>query len=147
MNADFVAVQNYEREIYDANGRVPHGADEELTECGYPYCPEAVSSVVRRVHKETGLPVMVTENGIATQDDSRRIDFIREAVTGLHAAVEDGVPLLGYIYWSSLDNLEWAMGFDKHFGLIAVDRETMHRRVKPSCRYLGTIAQNNGLFQ
>jgi len=147
MNADFAAVQNYEREIYDANGRVPHGAEEELTECGYPYCPEAVSSVVRRVHKETGLPVMVTENGIATQDDSRRIDFIREAVTGLHAAVEDGVPLLGYIYWSSLDNLEWAMGFDKHFGLIAVDRETMHRTVKPSCRYLGRIAQNNGMTE
>lgn len=146
MNADFAAVQNYEREYYDAKGRMAASAGTELTECGYPYCPEAVSAVVRRVHRETGLPVMVTENGIATQDDTRRIDFIREALTGLQAAIGDGVPLLGYIYWSAMDNLEWAMGFSKHFGLIAVDRQTMKRTIKPSCRYLGAVAQANAIL-
>ena len=145
MNADFAAVQNYEREIYDADGRVQPPVGTELTECGYPYCPQAVSAVVRRVHAETGMPVLITENGIATQDDARRIDFIREALTGIHEAIEDGVPVLGYTYWSTMDNFEWAMGYSKHFGLIAVDRETMRRTVKPSGRYLGRIAQANAL--
>ena len=145
MNADFAAVQNYEREIYDADGRVQPPVGTELTECGYPYCPQAVSAVVRRVHAETGMPVLITENGIATQDDARRIDFTREALTGIHEAIEDGVPVLGYTYWSTMDNFEWAMGYSKHFGLIAVDRETMRRTVKPSGRYLGRIAQANAL--
>ena len=88
---------------------------------------------------------MVTENGIATQDDSRRIDYTRGALEGLHACIEDGIELLGYQHWSALDNYEWASGFRPTFGLIAVDCETFVRTPKPSLAWLGEVARRNGL--
>lgn len=91
------------------------------------------------------VPVFVTENGIATADDTRRIAYTDAALRGLHAAIEDGVEVLGYEHWSALDNYEWASGFRPTFGLIAVDRETFVRTPKPSQAWLGGVARANGL--
>lgn len=91
------------------------------------------------------VPVFVTENGIATADDTRRIAYTDAALRGLHAAIEDGIEVLGYEHWSALDNYEWASGFRPTFGLIAVDRETFVRTPKPSLAWLGGVARANGL--
>ena len=83
--------------------------------------------------------LIVTENGIATDDDKRRCDFIREAYAGVIAAKAMGVKVNGYCYWSLLDNFEWQAGYAKTFGLIAVDRRTMERRPKESLAVLGGL--------
>jgi beta-glucosidase len=93
----------------------------------------------------SGCPVLVTENGIGTEDDSRRIAFTRRALEGVLAAIGDGVDVRGYIHWSLLDNFEWLEGYRPKFGLVAVDRATQARRPKPSGYWLGDVAKNNAL--
>ena len=87
---------------------------------------------------------MVTENGIDAADDAERERFIPEAIASVEAARKDGVPVLGYIHWSLLDNFEWFSGYGPKFGLVAVDRQTFKRTVKPSAKRLGAIARAGG---
>ena len=91
------------------------------------------------------MPVMVTENGIATADDSRRIAYTQGALEGIHSAIADGIEVIGYQHWSALDNYEWAAGFAPTFGLIGWDRETFVRTPKPSAKWYGGVARANGL--
>ena len=81
----------------------------------------------------------MTENGIATADDTRRIAYTEGALDGLASAVADGVDVRGYLHWSILDNYEWGH-WGPTFGLIAVDRTTFVRTPKPSLRWLGQRA-------
>ena len=78
-------------------------------------------------------------------DDAERVEFITEGLRSLHQVIADGIPLLGYIHWSAFDNFEWASGYAMQFGLIAVDRATQERTVKPSGRFLGEISRANRL--
>jgi beta-glucosidase len=89
------------------------------------------------------VPIYITESGVATGNDNRRIDYIRRSLEGLLRCVADGIDVRGYIHWSLLDNFEWIMGYRPKFGLIAVDRTTLERTVKPSAHYLGEIARQN----
>src|SRR5674476_334477 len=122
----------------------PPTADQ--TDMGYEYRPQAVAATVRRVaDRFPGKDIVVTEHGIATDDDARRVAFIAEGLTALHAVIEDGIPLRGYVHWSAFDNFEWALGYRMHFGLIGVDRATQGRRVKPSAWFLGEVARTGVL--
>ncbi len=107
--------------------------------------PEALGNTVEYIHEQTGKPVFVTENGLETEDDERRIWYIDEALKGLHGAIERGVPVLGYIHWTLLDNFEWTRGYAPKMGLAAVDRTTFARTPKPSAAHLGAIARRNAV--
>jgi beta-glucosidase len=125
---------------------VSHDPHVRTTQMGYEFRPQAVAATVRRAAQLLpGKPIVVTEHGIATAEDAERIEFITEGLRSLHAVIEDGIPLLGYIHWSAFDNFEWASGYAMKFGLIAVDRETQERTVKPSGRFLGEISRSNRL--
>ena len=114
------------------------------TQMGYEYRPEAVAATVRRVAEVLpGMPIVVTEHGVATADDAERIEFIARGLAALHETIEDGIPLRGYIHWSAFDNFEWASGYDMKFGLIGVDRATQVRTPKGSAAFLGGIARTN----
>ncbi len=110
---------------------------------GYAYRPEALEHAIRRAAHLTGLPIYVTENGIATEDDARRCDFVDVALRGVEACLADGLDVRGYFYWSLFDNFEWFFGYRPTFGLVAVDRETQVRTAKPSARRLGERASAN----
>ena len=143
---DFVGVQAYTRTYIGPEGPLPVAEDVETTLTGWEFFPQALELGVRSAFNLSGgVPVLVTENGIATADDTRRIAYTDGALRGLHAAIADGVEVLGYQHWSALDNYEWASGFRPTFGLIAVDRETFVRTPKPSLGWLGNVAKNNGL--
>ena len=141
---DFVGVQCYTRHRFDADGPVPPEEGVELTQMGYEFWPEALEASIRKAHSTSGLPVLITENGVATQDDTRRQVYVEEALRGVKQCLKDNIPVLGYTYWSALDNFEWMLGYRPTFGLLAVDRETQARTVKPSARWLGEAAMSNG---
>ena len=107
--------------------------------------PASLEGAVRYAHQATGRPVLVTEHGLGTTDDRQRAAFIPPALAGLKRAMDDGVPVLGYIHWSLLDNFEWYFGYAPHFGLVEVDRATFRRTPKPSAAILGAIARGNRL--
>lgn len=142
---DFVGTQSYTTQSVDANGVVPHPESPDNTLTGWAYRPDALGIALRHAHEVTGgTPILVTENGIATADDERRIAYTTEALTHLEAAVADGVDVRGYLHWSALDNFEWGH-WAPTFGLIGVDRETFERHPKPSLAWLGSVARANGL--
>jgi beta-glucosidase len=141
---DFVGVQSYSRLRVGPNGPLPPEAGVELTQMGYEFWPEALEACIREAVAVSGAPVIVTENGIGTDDDTRRIEYVRRALQGVANCLNDGLDVRGYTYWSAMDNYEWMMGYRPTFGLIAVDRTTQQRSVKPSGRWLGAIARANG---
>ncbi len=141
---DFIGVQTYTRQRIGEKA-LPPPENAELTQMGYEFYPESLEHTVRYAGKETGVPVIVTENGVGIENDARRVEYIQRALAGLKRCVDDGVDVRGYIHWSLLDNFEWIFGYVPKFGLIAVDHETQKRTAKPSAMMLGKIAKNNSL--
>jgi beta-glucosidase len=141
---DFIGVQTYSRVRYGPDGALRPEEGVEVTLMGYEFWPEALEATIRRAIAATGLPAIVTENGIGTDDDTRRVEYVDRALRGVANCLRDGLDVRGYIYWSAMDNFEWALGYKPTFGLIAVDRSTQQRTVKPSGRRLGAIARANG---
>ncbi len=139
---DFLGVQNYTRTLYGPQGQLPCPEGAELTQMDYEFYPEALEHVIRRVHEDFKGDLIVTENGIAISDDSRRVEFIRRALAGVENCINDGIPVKGYCYWSLMDNFEWQKGFEMTFGLIAVDRSTMRRTPKESLTVLGGFTKD-----
>ena len=117
---------------------VPSPHLTELTQMNYEFYPEALEHVIRKVAEDFKGDLIVTENGIATADDKRRIAFIEQALSGVQNCIRDGLPVKGYFHWSLLDNFEWQKGYSMTFGLIAVDRTTQTRKPKASLAYLGS---------
>jgi beta-glucosidase len=138
--SDFVGVQTYSRLRFDAKGWVPPPAGAEMTAAGYEYYPQAVGATIRTAARRTSKPIYLTETGIATDDDSRRIAFIDATVAEVRRCIAEGIPVHSYIYWSLLDNFEWTRGYGQHFGLVSVDLHTFARTPKPSAAHLGRYA-------
>ncbi|MBI2885372.1 MAG: glycoside hydrolase family 1 protein [Candidatus Omnitrophica bacterium] len=95
--------------------------------------------------KPWGVSVLVTENGICPVDDPQRERFILNHLAWVARAMQEGVPVIGYLYWSLLDNYEWAEGYGPRFGLIEVDYKTQARRIRPSARRFAEICRTNTL--
>ncbi len=142
-HADFFGVQTYTRFLVNEAGLAPAPEGAEMTDAGYEFYPHALANTIRWAHATIGKPIYVTESGIATDDDTRRIAFIDAALDGVRECLNEGIPVHSYLYWSLLDNFEWTSGFSKHFGLVAVDLQTFQRTPKPSALHLGAIARAN----
>jgi beta-glucosidase len=142
---DFVGVQCYTRIHLGPEGKAADDPTVPQTQMGYEYWPQVVEYTVRRAANYSGIPVIVTENGIATDDDTQRIRYMADALRGVLKCLDEGIDVRGYFAWSLLDNFEWTHGFNPKFGLYEVDRETFERRPKPSAQWLAAIAQGNAL--
>ena len=150
---DYIGVQAYTRQwatSSDGDPDAPVGKDghpyppgTRMTGMGYEFYPAAIGEAVRRTVKLTGLPAIVTENGVAAEDDRERIEYIQGALESLRSCIEDGIDLRGYFHWSLLDNFEWNSGYKMRFGLVHVDRKTFERKPKPSANFLGDFARRN----
>ncbi|MEV6138985.1 family 1 glycosylhydrolase [Nocardia sp. NPDC051990] len=142
---DFLGTQAYTSRTVGPDGPIPHPDSPDNTLTNWAYRPDALGLAVRHAWEVTdGTPVLVTENGIATADDARRIAYTTEALTSLGQAMADGIDVRGYLHWSALDNYEWGHWLPT-FGLIAVDRQTFTRTAKPSLSWLGGLARANAL--
>ncbi|UQN28296.1 glycoside hydrolase family 1 protein [Brachybacterium kimchii] len=143
---DFLGVQAYTRTFIGPEGPLPVADGVETTLTGWEYFPPAAELGLRSAWELSGhVPLMITENGIATADDARRIDYTRGALEGVHRAIADGIDVRGYLHWSLLDNFEWASGYRPTFGLVGWDPQTFERRPKPSLAWLGDIARHGAL--
>lgn len=140
---DFVGVQTYSRSQIGPDGTVSPAEGVPTMQTGWEVYPQALEHTVRLASEHTKVPVLVTENGMATDDDDARIAYTDLSLKGLARCIDEGVDVRGYLHWTLLDNFEWTAGYAKTFGLVAVDRTTFARTVKPSARWLGRVAQSN----
>ena len=152
---DFLGVNFYGRQFiqWDPGGSWPGRACDpadhprqvtERTAMGWDVSPGALEEVLAR-WAGLGLPLFVTENGAAMEDDAQRWRFILRHVQAVARAMRRGVPVLGYLYWSLLDNFEWAEGFGPRFGLVEVDYATQRRTVRDSARRYADICRANSV--
>jgi len=142
---DFVGVQTYSRVRFGPDGHLGPEAGVPTLIMGYELWPEALEATIRYAAQIAGVPIYVTENGIGTTEDPQRIEYVQRALAGVGRCLADGLDVRGYFYWSLMDNFEWLFGYGPQFGLVAVDRTTQRRRVKPSAEWLGAVAQANAL--
>jgi beta-glucosidase len=138
---DFVGVQTYSRTRIGPDGEAPPPAGAMIDQMGLEYWPQALEATIREAARYAGRPVLITENGYATDDDAMRIRHIDASITAIRRCLADGIDIRGYIHWSLLDNFEWQLGYYPKYGLDAVDRQTMTRHPKPSAWHLGAIAR------
>ena len=147
---DFYGVNLYQNHL-DIDINYKQGAAK--TQLGWYVSPDLMYWAPKFLYERYGLPVMITENGLACHDwicldgkvhDPNRIDFIARYLKSLKRAAEDGTEIMGYMYWSVMDNLEWAEGYDPRFGLIYVDYQTLERRIKDSGFWYGKVIESNG---
>ncbi len=139
--ADFIGVQTYTRVLVGPQGRMKPPQDAERTGAGYEFYPQALGGTIRFAAERIGRPIYVTESGIATEDDTRRIAYIDAALAEVRRCLDDGIEVKSFLYWSLLDNFEWTRGYGDHFGLVDVDYKTFKRTPKPSAYHLGAIAR------
>jgi len=142
---DFIGIQNYERSVWDDKGKRPNPPGAVTNTMGAEVYPPSLAGVARYAHAATGLPVIVTEHGVGSEHDEIRANLIPAALTELKKAMDDGVPVLGYLHWSLIDNYEWVFGYKIQFGLCSLNRQTFERTPKPSAAALGKIARANSL--
>jgi beta-glucosidase len=142
---DFLGIQNYERALWNNQGRLPPPPGARRNGLGAEVYAPSLANVARYAHAASGCPILVTEHGVGTDDDTIRQWLIPAALAELARAMADGVPVLGYIHWSLVDNFEWIFGYRVHFGLHMLDRATFKRTPKPSAAIYGAIARTNAL--
>lgn len=141
-HADFIGMQYYQ--TIDV-GRITKKKNVVTSDIGWEIRPEGIYDVVMEASRYR-LPVIISESGIADAQDQYRADFIRDSLSALHRAIEDGARVTGYLHWALLDNYEFTEGFDMKFGLVAVDRTNDYARtVRESALVYADIAQKNKL--
>lgn len=151
---DFIGLNYYTRNLVDVKS---WGIKHLLTDMskkstqgikknslGWDIYPQGLYKICLKL-KRYNLPVFILENGICTSDDNSRWDFIQEHLKALYMAMQAGVKILGYFYWSLLDNYEWHEGFDARFGLIEVDYGTHKRTVRESAKKFAQVCKNSKL--
>jgi beta-glucosidase len=151
---DFIGINYYSRQLVDLKGWGPGNFAWDACEkehhpvkknsLGWDIYPEGLAQALLKL-KNYGLPVMITENGICTEDDGLRWEYIREHLKNIHLAMEKGVKVTGYLYWSLLDNFEWDKGFAPRFGLIGVDYNNYQRTVRGSARKFAQVCRDGVL--
>jgi beta-glucosidase len=111
----------------------------------WEYYPQGLLECIRRYWNEFKKPIVITENGICTQEDGKRVQAIADYLTYVHRAIQEGIDVRGYYHWSTWDNFEWSLGPTYHFGLYGCDAETKNRSRKPSAELYAGIAHSNEL--
>ena len=151
---DFFAQNIYGGCTCSEDGRfIPELPGHPSNAMGWYIVPESIQYAVKMLYKRYGIPIIISENGIPCHDwvftdgkvhDPNRIDFIKQHLRNLHEAMEDGVKVLGYFYWSIMDNMEWIHGYKPRFGMIYVDFNTQQRIIKDSGRWYSKVIASGG---
>jgi beta-glucosidase len=112
-----------------------------LSSAGWAIDAAGLRNAVADLWRAFGLPIMITENGVADENDELRPAYLRDHLVAVADAIDAGVDIRGYLFWTAWDNFEWAEGYTKRFGLIAVDRDTQARIPKPSAALFAEICR------
>lgn len=152
---DFYGFNVYQSMNYsdkrNENSKRPTGMP--ISALDWAITPEVLYWSARFLYERYKLPLLIAENGMANTDfvmldgkvhDPQRIDFMHRYLKNLKRAVEEGIPVLGYTYWSIMDNFEWAEGYDKRFGLVHVNYQTLERTIKDSGYWYSDVIKTNG---
>lgn len=139
---DFIGINYYTCEFTPGPGK--KFQDIQRSNLGWPIYPGGLFYLLLRL-KRYNLPIFILENGISSDDDQQRWDFISGHLKVLYEAMQQGVRIWGYLYWSLLDNFEWEKGFGPRFGLIEMDYKSYRRNIRGSAEKLAEVFRTGRL--
>jgi beta-glucosidase len=148
MKSDFTGLSYYARIPLDPSPITFRYTPEKIKALNkrhddiWEYYPEGMGQCIERYWKKFKKPIIITENGICTADDSKRIDSIRDYMRIVHNLLEKGVDIKGYYHWSTWDNFEWTLGPTFKFGLYDCDPDTKRRKKKPSADFFAQLTHS-----
>ncbi len=147
---DFIGLNYYSHNRIKIGWKKPRdwfnqNENKEVSDMGWEIYPKGIYRVLKEL-KNYKKPIYITENGIADAKDKKRAEFISQHLKWIHKAIQEGIDVRGYFYWSLLDNFEWDKGFWPRFGLIEIDYKTMKRNPRPSAFYYAKICKENQLI-
>ncbi|MBI4086722.1 glycoside hydrolase family 1 protein [Candidatus Kaiserbacteria bacterium] len=137
---DSIGINYYQHKKFGDN------ATYDKTDMGWDVYPEGLCDALLMV-KRYKLPIWVSEAGVADAADRIRADYIKRLVRCMHVAIENGADVRGFMYWSLIDNYEWALGFEKRFGLVEIDYQTLERKIRPSAYAYKEIIERNAMLE
>lgn len=123
------------------------GPTEERTLFNWEVYPDGLYHLLKLIYHKLKKPIIITENGISTLDDGQRISYVLRHLRAIHRAMDDGVDVRGYLYWSLIDNFEWAEGYTQPFGLVAMRHKTFERIPKPSAAIYADICKSGSVTE
>jgi len=142
---DFIGFNFYTKWYVRGLGPGEPKPDDRLSDRGYILYPEGMYEGLKYYGTKYDIPIIVTENGIDTTDESFRIQYVADHLRQILRAIDEGIDIRGYMYWSLTDNWEWTFGFKSRFGLIHVDYETYARTIKDGGRWFAELIRKNSL--
>lgn len=153
---DFAGINYYFRYLMSRkNGRITDIPDASYTDMGWEVYAPGIKNLLNRINKDYEMPpIYITENGAAYKDDiagdgrihdTQRMRYVSDHLLQVKQAIEEGIDVRGYFYWSLMDNFEWAYGYSKRFGLVHVNYETQQRKLKDSAAWYSRVIKRNGL--
>ena len=116
-------------------------SSDKMTDMPYTVYAEGIYRAIQFV-SSLGVPIIITENGVADKDDNIRAEYISKYLYAVNKAIKDGYDVIGYYYWSLMDNFEWAFGYDMKFGLYSVNFNTQERKLRNGSRVFIDIVKN-----
>jgi beta-glucosidase len=155
QSLDFLGINSYSRNLYNAGGQVAKVPGSEYTDMGWEVCAPALRRLLNKIHAEYAVPpIYITENGAAFPDtvgadgrihDERRLAYLKDHLAQVWLAMQDGVDVRGYMVWSLLDNFEWAEGYSKRFGIVRVEYKTQERIAKDSGEWYAAVIRDGAV--
>ena len=145
-NTDFFGMSYYGRIGFDPLPVTRITTPQKLQKNGkafddmWEYAPSGLYENIMRFWKKYKKPIYITENGICTADDTKRVSAIRDYMKALSQSISDGADVRAYYHWTAWDNFEWSLGPTYNFGLYSVDPVTMERKKKASADLFASIA-------
>ncbi|NLA04210.1 MAG: glycoside hydrolase family 1 protein [Firmicutes bacterium] len=144
---DFIGINYYSTSYMKGLFPVESKPGDLVTEMGWIYYPRGLYEVLHEISRLSPRPIIITENGIATTDESFRIRYLEDHLKEIHRALADGIEIRGYMHWSLTDNFEWQHGYSKRFGLIGIDYATLERKLKTGGQRYARIIGDNGFAE
>lgn len=144
---DFIGINYYFHHRFNTKKSFwPHldeaaGMHRDVSDLGWELFPQGIFDVLTDISNHK--PIYITECGIASTNDDRRTRFLIQYLSEVFRAIQSGVKIKGFLYWSLIDNFEWHQGYDPRFGLIEIDYPTQKRTVRPSAYVFSEIAEHN----
>jgi beta-glucosidase len=149
---DYLGINYYSRSVVSAGEPFDvNSSGLPLTDMGWEIYPEGLTDLLLRLHQDYPVPPLyITENGGAFPDrladgrvhDADRMRYLADHIAAVGEALRQGVPMAGYMVWSLMDNFEWASGYEKRFGIVHVDYQSLKRTLKDSAHWYQQFLQS-----
>ncbi|MCK4259062.1 MAG: family 1 glycosylhydrolase [Halanaerobiales bacterium] len=146
---DFIGLNYYSRDLIkfsinpkDTFMKRITNSTNETSDLGWEIYPDGLYRILKELGQH-GMPIYITENGIANEDDSKRSAFILKHLQMIQKARDEGIPVERYYHWSTMDNFEWAEGLSSRFGLVEVNYKTLERKIRSSGKMYAELCKTH----